>query len=663
MAVTSDELLKRPLYVFDLPHELLVTLHLKDSTASQHSVELESRHASDLGSQGDKFKQESISSKTSTSCVLCLASFQNVQDQRHHVKSDWHGYNLKQKIKGLALVTENEFENLVENLDESISGSESSESENDDEAKESTLSALLKKQAKLIHGGPDLDLAPKKRKRGSGKPPLLWFSTSLLAPNTSLGFYRAIFTDAELEEESQILSTIRKRQLPPVPSKPRVESSNNGVPLPSTMTSPHIFLCMIGGGHFAAMIVSLAPKMGKKSTGVEERQAIVIAHKTFHRYTTRRKQGGSQSSNDSAKGAAHSAGASIRRYNEVALETDIRALLAEWKDMINNSQLIFVRATGSSNRRMLYGPYDGQVLRHNDSRNRTFPFSTRRATQAELMRAFVEITRVKVSHIDEAALAAAETVEAERIEKLAKPIAVPSKPAAQKPSKEEEAAALHTSQLQALIRRSKAPAVLSYLSSNSLSPDFIFHPPNAQSNHHAPTSLHLASSINSSIVVLALLSKAGANPSTLNSEGKAPFDLTGERATRDAFRVARSELGEDRWDWSSAHCPPPLTKAEADKREERERLEVEKAEAERRKVEIERLKKESLQNGDAWQGKKVTGKPLGVAEKTGEERREEEARGLTPEMRTRLERERRARAAEERIRRMTGGVGGGGAGR
>ncbi|KAL8741257.1 MAG: hypothetical protein Q9190_006113, partial [Brigantiaea leucoxantha] len=140
------------------------------------------------------------------------------------------------------------------------------------------------------------------------------------------------------------------------------------------------------------MIVSLAPKLVKRPTGVEERQAIVLAHKTFHRYTTRRKQGGAQSSNDSAKGAAHSAGASIRRYNEAALETDIRSLLSEWKDLINTSQLIFVRATGSANRRILFGPYEGQVLRHSDARNRGFPFSTRRATQAELMRAFVELT-------------------------------------------------------------------------------------------------------------------------------------------------------------------------------------------------------------------------------------------------------------------------------
>ena len=46
---------------------------------------------------------------------------------------------------------------------------------------------------------------------------------------------------------------------------------------------------------------------------------------------------------------------------------------------------------------------------------------------------------------------------------------------------------------------------------------------------------------------------------------------------------------------------------------------------------------------------------LGVVAKTAEERREEDARGMTPEMRMRIERERRARAAEERMKRMAGG--------
>ncbi|SLM39786.1 Zinc finger, C2H2 [Lasallia pustulata] len=656
----GSELLKRPLYVFDLPTELLATLHLKSSSASQHSTETETvPHRSDTATPAGTEQLEGTTQGT-PSCVLCGATFLNVQEQRRHVKSDWHSYNLKQKLKGLKSATENEFEKLVGDLNESISGSESSsESDRDTDTKDSTLTALLKKQAKIKDEG---YFTPKKPKRGAGKQPLWWFSTPLLPTNTSLGIYRALFTDAEQEEESRIVDVLRGKQLLPTPTKPSPHTADGGVQLPSSLLSPQIFLCMIGGGHFAAMIVSLAPKMGKKATGVEERQATVIAHKTFHRYTTRRKQGGSQSANDSAKGPAHSAGSSLRRYNELALETEIRALLGEWKSMIDQSQLVFIRATSTTNRRTLFGPYDNQVLRHNDPRNRSFPFSTRRATQAELMRAFVELTRVKISQVDEAALAAAAAAEEATKDAALKTSSTPAKPLAPKPSKEEESASLHTSQLQALIRRSKAPAVLSYISSNTLSPDFVFHPASTQANHHAPTPLHLAASINSPAVILALLTKAGANPTNSNGEGKPPFDLTGDRASRDAFRVARSELGEDRWDWNAAHVPPAISKAEADKREERERLDAEKAEMGRRNVETERLRRETEKAAVPQQGRKPTGRALAGMEKTGAERREEEARGMTPEMRARLERERRARAAEERIRRMAGGVPGGGAG-
>ena len=552
-------------------------------------------------------------------------------------------------MRGAHSVSEIEFERLVDELDESISGSESQSSEseaNGDGAKESTLSVLLKKQAKLGH--PDLqeEFMPKKRKRGSNKPPLIWFSTSLLPTNTSLGIYRALFTNSE-QDQADTVDVVRKKQLQPLPTNPPSAEGLHGVPLPSTMTSPQIFLCMIGGGHFAGMIVSLAPKVGKHSAGNEQRQALVIAHKTFHRYTTRRKQGGAQSANDSAKGAAHSAGSSLRRYNEIALEQEIRALLAEWKGLIGASQLIFVRASGSSNRRILFGPYENQVLRQNDPRNRTFPFSTRRATQAELMRAFVELTRVKVSEVDEAALAkaAADAAQSEA-DRTASQAKVPILPAKSKPSREEEAASLHTTQLQAFIRRSKVPALLSYLVTNSLSPNFLFYPPSAQANHHAPTPLHLASSINSPAVVLALLTKANADPSVVNTEGKPAFDLAGERGTRDAFRIARNELGEGKWDWNAAHIPAALSKAEADKREERERAEAGKAELERRKAEEDRLRSEI---NVVDRGSKKAGIGLGAVEKTAEERREEDGRGMTPQMRMMVERERRARAAEARL--------------
>ena len=616
----------------------------------------------------------------SKACSLCGVSFPTVEDQRSHIKSDLHGYNLKQRIRGANPASEADFEKLIGglcslsafrghtnflDLDESLSGSDSSLSEDDEDGttrKETTLSALLKKQAAITSKDYETDeLMPTKRKRGSGTPPILWFTTPKLPPNTYLGIYRTIFTNLEQENEATILDTVQKKQLTPM-SQGKIIANAGGVPLPEAYKGPHMFLCMIGGGHFAAMVVSLAPRQTKNSAvGPLTKEATVLAHKTFHRYTTRRKQGGAQSANDSAKGAAHSAGSSLRRYNEQALTDEVRLLLTDWKGMIDTSELLFIRATGNTNRRTLFGPYDGQVLRQNDPRIRGFPFSTRRATQNELMRSFVELTRVKVFEVDEAAIAAAKLAAENSAKASAAAAAKSCKHAVSKTpklSEEEETAFLHTTQIQALIRRSKLPALLSYLKSNDLTSDFQFHPLDSQQNYHAPTPLHLAASQNSTPLVLGLIVKGGVNPTLLNGDGKTAFDLAGDRSTRDAFRVARSELGESKWDWEAAHVPAGISKAEADERDSKEKKEEAKKEEERRKVEAARLKEEGPKAVDGPLGKAAgRGRALALGQvgKTAQDKREEEARGMTHEMRMRLERERRARAAEERMRRMAGG--------
>lgn len=638
--------------VFDLPTELLVTLTSK--TNEQQTPIPTSEVEPD--SRPDQLENKNEAVTSTTSCSMCQVSFHGVEEQREHVRSDHHRYNLKCRMRGTAPLNEEAFAKLVGELDESISGSESEESEDSDNGLEgtkpeqSTLTALLKRQAKLAQGANESDSTPKKGQNPK-KQPIFWFTSSLLPPNTSLGIYRHLFTKEEQEETGYLVDSIKNKQVP-TSFKNRKKESTDEVPLDSSKPSPQIFLCMVGGGHFAAMIVALGPETDKRQGS--DRQARVIAHKTFHRYTTRRKQGGSQSAMDGSKGAAQSAGSMIRRNNEVALEREIRELLGGWKSMIDDCQLLFVRAAGSTNRRILFGSYEGSFLKQNDSRMRTFPFNTRRATQAELMRAFTELTRVKVSHIDEAALAEQESKQQEEKEKAkpAKPTPKPQKP---KLSKEDEAAMLHTSQIQALIRRSKAPALLSYLSNNSISPSFNFYSTTPQQNYHAPTPLHLAASSNSPAIILALLTKANADPTILSEDKKPPFDLAGDRPTRDAFRIARHELGESKWDWDSAHVPQALSKSEADSRDEREKKEAEEEETKRRKAETERLRKEDHERNLTQGGKRPSGKTLGASEKTGAEKREEEARGMTPEMRMKLERERRARAAEARMRNMQSG--------
>jgi Bacteroidetes VLRF1 release factor len=533
-------------------------------------------------------------------------------------------------------------------LDESLSGSDSEESEEDEPRKEDLLSSLLKRNANISN-----DLSGEqssKQTKGSGNAPLIWFTSSTLPPNTYLGFYKAIFAKTEVENRDLLVETIRKKQIEASPLLNSFKAVTEPSKVPEAVAkAPHVFLCMIGGGHFAGMIISLAPKLSKGSQGgPAERQAVVVVQKTFHRYTTRRKQGGSQSANDSAKGAAHSAGAGIRRYNEAALIDEVRDLLDQWKGLINTADSLFVRATGTSNRKTIFGPYEGQVIKSNDPRIRSFPFSTRRATQSELMGAFVKLTRVKVSNIDQAALEAAAAKEAASKAASALPKQPKATPEKRSINKDEEERIAHTTKIQSLIRRSKAPDLLAYLTKSSLTPMFNFAPATSRENHHAPTPLHFAASVNAPIIVLALLTKAGANPTSMNEDEKTAFDLAGDRATRDAFRVARSELGEDAWDWDASNVPAPLSKKAADERTQRDKIESDKAEAERRKVEVAKLKDDGGASGKG-SGKKASG-----LDKTAAEKREEESRGMTPEMRQRLERERRARAAEERMKRLQG---------
>jgi len=673
-ANSIDRLLQRPLYIFDLPEELLYTLQLKSSpAAASEAPDGISRTVVAPGTSpvvGEEGKDEG--QRAATSCSLCGLTFSDLQEQRSHIRSDLHGYNMKLRLRGNNPVSEAEFERLIGDLEESLSGSDTSENDDSDEnddlsrpkSKESTVSALLKRQA-IAADGETVDL-PSNPKRGHSKTPLLWFSSSKLPSNISLGFYRAIFSNDEQGQEAQLVDALQRKQLLPMPilrqQKPKSDD-DGGVPLPSSMlfknsgsSGPHYFLCMIGGGHFAAMVVSLTPKLTKRA-GIEDRSATVLAHKTFHRYTTRRKQGGAQSANDNAKGNAHSAGSSLRRYNEVALTQEVRDLLAEWRGFIESADLIFVRATGSTNRRTLFGPYEGQVLSPKDNRLRGFPFSTRRATQSELMRSFVELTRVKVSTVDEIVLAKqTEDAKAPTTNVSADPNGKLSSPRSLQPSKEDEEAAIHTTQLHGLIRRSKAPGMLSYLQSNSLSPDYRFFPP--EQNRHAPTPLHLAASSNSAACVSALVLKAGADPSIRNGDGRSAFEIAGDRATRDAFRLARSQLGEDSWPWDIAGVPPAITQVEVDSRAARERDEKaseDAAERQRRQHEVEKLRSEDAKRtANAREKRFGKGHVMEKPKMTAEERRMEEARGMSDEMRMKLEREKRARAAEERMKQFQG---------
>ncbi len=203
---------------------------------------------------------------SSRSCSYCQVQFEEVSDQRLHYKLDWHRYNIKQSLAGRRAVTEDEFEKQlqeIENDEENeISASDDSCDSEDEESRE---------QTQIVQGARILFV--------SG-------------------------TDTVFSVAKCLLLDPRARDLP---SSGDLCTLMQAAPRRLTWA-----LLMLGGGHFAGAVF---------------RGGQALVHKTFHAYTVRAKQGGSQGAADNKSGSSHpkSAGASLRRYNEMSLMQHIQA--------------------------------------------------------------------------------------------------------------------------------------------------------------------------------------------------------------------------------------------------------------------------------------------------------------------------------------------------
>ncbi|XP_076047769.1 tRNA endonuclease ANKZF1-like [Oratosquilla oratoria] len=140
-------------------------------------------------------------------------------------------------------------------------------------------------------------------------------------------------------------------------------------------------ILMIGGGHFAGAVIK----------GEE-----ILAHKTFHSYTVRSKQGGSQSSKDKKNGNTHcnSAGSSLRRHNEQSFMQHVQEVLRSWQGHLNQSHIIMLRAT-NTNKKVIFGGPD-PPLKADDLRIRTIPFSTEKPTFKEVRRVHTVLSEITV---------------------------------------------------------------------------------------------------------------------------------------------------------------------------------------------------------------------------------------------------------------------------
>ncbi|KAF9045715.1 hypothetical protein BDZ89DRAFT_979558 [Hymenopellis radicata] len=625
-------------HVFRLPVELLDTLtprNLWNQSASENDTQqapLPTPNPTPVAS-------------ASKSCNICNAvNFLDVEEQRSHYRSDWHRYNVKTRLAGGDAVDEAAFGRLVDGLENSISGSESSSDEDDDDSDSDAVAALVSRTKHRRSSSP-LDQV-----RAPAQTAVTWFH---YPPSTQLGIYRALFPTGTTDYLAQL-------------------KEMRSLSAERTWT-----LFMVAGGHFAGAIVRFnQPEESEETTQGHKKkpkrpkpEMEVVKHKTFHRYTTRRKQGGSQGLNDNAKGNAKSAGAQLRRYGEQALRDDIRNLIADWQEDIDDCERIWIRASGTN--RKIFMDYDGCAIAKGDQRLRTFPFPTRRPTQAELTRCLNELTKVKVSHLTEDALRAQDEA---YIASLPKPRPVPA--AAPKPqperekapklSKEEEALRDKWDRLLDMVRKGRVEPLKSFWEKQGESMGGIDVRIPEWAGERWDTLLQLASHCDQEEMVQWLLdSRADPTVSVSPHEGdsqeqsksdrRTAYDLAHNRSVRDVFRRAAGDH-PDWWDWfGAARIPSALSREMEDDREEKKK--VRKKGLKERLKEREVKSKERASSAPSPEPSIPSPPPVqslsGPQKLGGSSGAAEGVMGLTPEMRAKIERERRARAAEARLKNLT----------
>ncbi|KAJ4473690.1 hypothetical protein J3R30DRAFT_3510836 [Lentinula aciculospora] len=624
-------------HVYSLPSELLQSLVLRNTPTGddQHTLKPPSP------------EPVPPSSTSTISCSICLGvSFTDVNQQRTHFRSDWHRYNVKSRLNGGQPVSLSDFAQLIDALEDSLSGSESSTDEGSD-SDHDAVSTLVSKHKRRTRS-----ITPNSSLRRTPRTALSWFHSP---PSTQIGIYRALFPFDTPEDGH--LQALKDLQVP-------VSDGRSWA------------MFMVAGGHFAGAIVRVSKngeelELQSKKVKKPVPDTEVLRHKTFHRYTTRRKQGGSQSLNDNAKGNAKSAGAQLRRYGEQALRDDIRNLLTDWEEEIYDCELIFIRASGAN--RKIFMDYEGSALSKGDQRLRTFPFPTRRPTQSELSRCLQELTRVKVSHFTEEALRAQDEA---YLASLPKPklLPAPAPPALEKPkikpvklSKEEELFREKWQRLVEMISKGRLEALRALWERegndlggiDALIPEWI-------GEKRAVTLLQLATCSDQEDVTNWIL-EMHADPTIpvprLEAEGEGveekegedskrrltAYDLAQSRPIRDVFRRNAGEH-PDWWDWfGAAHVPSALSKEMEDEREEKKKA--------RRKGLKDRLKEREIKEKEKEKSTVEEVTPNISAPSTGPRKLGGGGgdiagiAGLTPEMRVKIERERRARAAEARLKR------------
>ncbi|KAI9079899.1 hypothetical protein K1719_038145 [Acacia pycnantha] len=479
-AANSSE--KRRRSIFELPPDFFLSCRLLASPQSSASDNLQNCNdlvdeTLDLIENDANGSQDVVVSMPRWTCNTCKDQFESLQYQRLHFKSDIHRFNVKLTMAGKNIVKEEAFELLTSDSirDYDVSSISGSEEDDDDNKIETQRQNVRNKSSESFRQKLFICLT-------TGERVSIW---KCLIMNMG----ENVLNENEMIERLKSLT---------------IEPRNN---------SRLRIVLLASGGHFAGCVFD----------GDE-----LVAHKTFHRYVVRARAGKKQSSKDATGRAAHSAGASLRRHNELALKKEIQELLTGWRNYFDASNCIFLHAPSSS-RQLLF---DGEKLYFSNHHNviRNIPLTVRRPTLREAKRVYNQLTQV--------------SYEAEE-DLGSTPITVRNA----NPGIDKVAFTNLDSKDKSEACSSKQDNIELLISSASESEDGIVG---------KSTPLHEASQSGDSHKVLELLEQ-DMDPSIKDERGRTPYMLAHDKEVRNTFRrFMASNL--EKWDWHAAKVPSALTK-------------------------------------------------------------------------------------------------------
>lgn len=253
-------------------------------TVSSVRVGLKERPLRDIEDEQES-KQEGEEQREGLKCTKCSVKFQDQEELRQHCKENWHKFNLKLLIRGALPLSAEQFANLLSvgdiAEDDNSSDSDSNEdSENEDEGKEERLLDNL--SFKLQEQRNFKDETP-----GGNSPKVVFTAEGGLV----IAIWKRVLLGQDPFDYMEYVQQFREL------SKRRIWT---------------ILMCV--GGHFGGAIFD-----GEKC----------VKHKTFHRYTVRKKQGGSQSSRDNKSATSQPKSAGVISCSLVVLTTAQRSSNSE----------------------------------------------------------------------------------------------------------------------------------------------------------------------------------------------------------------------------------------------------------------------------------------------------------------------------------------------